>query len=892
MHSTLSLSMVSVILVGMQNKSEQPLQAKPPAATSPVLVEPDAKLADIQISVFDATGNKPLPTFRVIAGVHSGVSDEFEKRAGRPVVNWQPHTLRVGKDGDLLWPLAKAYDEMALRVEADGYQPQIWYWIRKKEGPKHIVFQLADDKGVVGRVLTPAGQPAAGATVALALAQRDAVLEEGRLRHADAPPAEKPGDQWRRPIFTKTDAEGRFRLPTEIEPAAVLIVHDSGVRETTYEAWANAPEARLAGWGRIEGRVLWKDKPGAKEAVSLIVHRDDYGYPGMVAQYGRTNTDGEGRFVFDRVLPGHVQLSLPMQASAGNADGVSEVIMDGMFIHLQVKAGEPTPAVIGGQGRQLTGQLKGRDSWEGVTLHMHPNAPHIGFPGDDEQWKAFSALQSGPLGPLLFRDKIKPAADGKFTIDNVLPGHYQIFVSAPGVENYAGYKQVRVEAEAPGPKPQLLELGEVQVKGAAPPAAKAAEKPVEKPAAAPPSDKRVEIRGQAVDSETGKPVAPLIVQGGKFDLADPSKVTWGYFEQRSSATTGSFSTSVTWGQGWTARVLADGYLPEPVLTSAPPEGKDEINITLKLRRGKLAKGRVLDHADKPVKGAAVFAIGPTGLNLAGGKAWQSWGDENKTAKFVLTDAAGKFEIAAGEAKSLAVSCETFDVWPTEIAAEGETTIKLPQPARVEVELNIEGAGDDGVFFYQLLGYQMKGFEHLESVREFPLKNGAKLTLPALAPGKYQFCRRVSHHLSDVGLGAMLDRQFFELKAGETTPIRFVRDKGTSVTGKLTWPEGAKLSGIIVSIQSTTKEKDPFGGHEWQTTYASQVALADGTFRTERLLPGKYLLTASAYTPLTPEQQRRTGIVGPSFQAEMPITVPESGEFKAPDLALKPMERGK
>jgi len=329
-----------------------------------------------------------------------------------------------------------------------------------------------------------------------------------------------------------------------------------------------------------------------------------------------------------------------------------------------------------------------------------------------------------------------------------------------------------------------------------------------------------------------------------------------------------------------------------VLTSAPPEGKDEINITLKLRRGKLAKGRVLDHADKPVKGAAVFAIGPTGLNLAGGKAWQSWGDENKTAKFVLTDAAGKFEIAAGEAKSLAVSCETFDVWPTEIAAEGETTIKLPQPARVEVELNIEGAGDDGVFFYQLLGYQMKGFEHLESVREFPLKNGAKLTLPALAPGKYQFCRRVSHHLSDVGLGAMLDRQFFELKAGETTPIRFVRDKGTSVTGKLTWPEGAKLSGIIVSIQSTTKEKDPFGGHEWQTTYASQVALADGTFRTERLLPGKYLLTASAYTPLTPEQQRRTGIVGPSFQAEMPITVPESGEFKAPDLALKPMERGK
>lgn len=866
----------------------------PGTPKSPILVAPDPMLTDIRVSAFDSTGNKPLPAFRVIAGVRSGVSGEFEKRSERPVVNWQPHTLKVGKDGDLLWPLAKAYDEMALRVEADGYQPQIWYWIRKQEGPQHIVFQLAEDKGIAGRVLAPDGKPASGATIALALAQRDAVLEEGRLRHADSPPADNPNDQWRRPIFAKTDAEGRFTLPSEIEPAALLVVHESGVRELAYDAWRKAPDMRLQDWGRIEGRVLWKDKPGADEPVSLTVHRDDYGYPGMVGQHSRTKTDREGRFAFERVLPGHVQLSRPIKATEGNAGGISEVIMDGMFTHLQVKPGEPTQAVIGGQGRQLTGKLTGRDSWEGVTLHMHPNAPHIGFPGDDEQWKAFSALQSGPLGPLLFRDKITPAADGTFTIDNVLPGLYQVFVSAPGVENYAGYKQVRVEAEIAGVKPKLQELGEVQVKGKEPakPAEKGAEKPADKPAPAPPSDKRVEVRGKAVDAETGKPVAPLIVQGGKFEPGDPTKITWGYFEQRSSATSGDFSTSVTWGQGWTARVLADGYLPEPVLTSAPPEGKDEITVTLKMRRGKLVKGTVLDHAGKPVKGAAVFAVGPTGLNLAGGKAWQSWGDENKSAKSVLTDASGRFEIPAGEAKSLAVSCEAFDVWPTEIAAEGETTIKLPQPSRVEVELNIDGAGDDGVFFYQLLGYQMKGFERLESIREFRLKNGGKLTLPALAPGKYQFCRRVSHHLTDVGMGAMLDRQFFELKPGETKSIRYVRDKGARVSGKLNWPAGAKLSGTIVTIQSTTKKKDPFGGHEWETTYASDVALADGTFITERLLPGKYLLVAEAYTPLTPEQQRRTGIIGPSFRAETTITVPETGEYKTPDLALKPVERGR
>jgi hypothetical protein len=43
-----------------------------------------------------------------------------------------------------------------------------------------------------------------------------------------------------------------------------------------------------------------------------------------------------------------------------------------------------------------------------------------------------------------------------------------------------------------------------------------------------PEVKTVSIRGKAVDDETGKPVAPLIVQAGKFDPADPTKVTWGY----------------------------------------------------------------------------------------------------------------------------------------------------------------------------------------------------------------------------------------------------------------------------------------------------------------------------------------------------------------------------
>ena len=831
----------------------------------------------IRISVFNSTGDKAIPAFRVIAGVPApGIADEYEKRTGKAVVNWQPHTVKVGKDGEYIWPLDKAYEEMALRVEADGYVPQVYLWLKKAAGPQHLTFQLAADAGVKGRVLQPGGKPAAGATVALAMPQRDAVWEEGRLRGSDKLLPEKPGDRWRVPIFVKSDAEGRFELPTEPEPAAVLIVHESGVRELAYDEFQKSPEVTLQRWGRIEGRVLWKDKPGAGEPLTLSVHRDEYGYPGMVASYAKTQSDAEGRFVFDRVLPGHVQLSRPIQISPTDPSA-GAWNFDGLIQHVQVKPGDPTEVVLGGKGRKVTGKLTGRDSCEGVTFHFHPNAPHIGFGGDDAAWKAFGEFQKSAMGPLFFRDKQPVNADGTFTIENMLPGHYQIFFAAPGERAHLASSKITVEPEVVGKDPAVLDVGAIPVKVDKPAAAA--------PAAAKPPVKTVTIRGKAVDDETGKPVAPLIVQAGKFDPADPTKVTWGFSENRSGATDGSYSTTVRWAEGWTARILADGYLPQPILTKAPPEDKDEIEVLVRLKRGRLIRGQVFDHKDKPVKGMAVYAVGPTGVNVAAGKAWSSWGEEDPTPKPVLTDDAGRFEIAAGEAKKLAVSGSAIDTWPSEIAAEGDTIIRLPEPAKVEIQLDIEGAEKESQVFLQLLVSHMKGFEGVRLERTLPIGNGGKLMLPALPPGKYQFCRSVSNNLGMIGVGTMLERQFLELKPGETKTINYVRAKGARVRGQLTLP-AEKLMGIVVRINAEKAEKDPFDKHEWTTTYASQTVNEDGSYLTERLAPGTYVLQAEAYVPLTPEQQFRTGLIVPPYSTSAKIEVPESGELVVPELKLE------
>ncbi len=418
-------------------------------------------------------------------------------------------------------------------------------------------------------------------------------------------------------------------------------------------------------------------------------------------------------------------------------------------------------------------------------------------------------------------------------------------------------------------------------------AAMQAEQPAKKSAA-----KTTTIRGKVLDDATGEPIGKLIVQGGKFDLADPEKVRWGYSESRSSARDGSFSATVRWAEGWTARVVADGYVPQPVLASAPPEGKDDIEVTIRLKRGPKVSGVVLDHDGKPLKDAAVFAIGPTGLNLAAGQAWSSAGDKNEEAKPARTDEQGRFELPTGDAKSLAISHVTFDAWPAAIPASGEVTIRLPTPARVDLELAIDGADKESVIFYQLLTEGRTEFAGLRLERNVKMANPGKLSLATLPPGRYQLCRSVRNRLGEIGIGALLERQFFELKAGETKSIHFVRETGARVRGKATWPADTKLMGIVISVRSERAEKGPFDKHEWTTVYASQTAVADGTFLTERIAPGKYLLVADAYTPLKPEQRFQTGVIGPSYRAQITIDVPADGELKVDDLALKPIGAGK
>ena len=198
-------------------------------------------------------------------------------------------------------------------------------------------------------------------------------------------------------------------------------------------------------------------------------------------------------------------------------------------------------------------------------------------------------------------------------------------------------------------------------------------------------------------------------------------------------------------------------------------------------------------------------------------------------------------------------------------------MRLPEPARVEINLDIDGADKESNIYYELIVSQTPKFMDLplRSERSVKIANPGTLVLAGLPPGKYQLCRK---------RGRMLELQMFEITSGEVKTINYVRPKGARVRGKVTWPADAKLMSIQVTVVG-------------ETVYAALTPGEDGTFLTERIPPGRHQLVAYAYKQLTPEEMKRLGAIAPSYNAQITIDVPADGEVKVGDLDLKLIRRG-
>jgi len=435
--------------------------------------------------VVDATTGKPIPELIALAGTNHMEDIGWQ---------WQSHTIHAFNDGKLQWPPPdrRGYREQVLRVEAEGYKPFLTPPIKQLSGdeaprlggnpdvardlpgpyviygrpgePGTLDIRLERDPGVARRVLTPAGDSAVDAQIVVATAARTVRVKDGEITVRPLDPDASRRDRWSRPTAVTADRQGRFKLPTELSPAAVAIGHPTGFAAMSFEDLLDGADVILEPWGEIEGRVMWGNVPGVGETIDIGARtRVGRKFHLILSMHESVKTDAQGRFHVRKVPPGLAQVSRVMRPPG--TDGASYRPVQ----FVEVNAGKPTPLVFGGKGRPVIGEFSGRDNWEHVKIRLAPNAPPMGFMtgAKDPTWAAYGQFLASPAGKNYVKSDVAVKDDGSFRITDVPPETYQLFVDEireDGKTSRIGYTRFTIETIPGGESDEPFDLKTIGVR--------------------------------------------------------------------------------------------------------------------------------------------------------------------------------------------------------------------------------------------------------------------------------------------------------------------------------------------------------------------------------------------------------------------------------------------
>jgi hypothetical protein len=403
--------------------------------------------------VFDAATAAPIPRFRIILGVESTDG-----------VMWQGHRITHHEGGRFdLGPDERAWEQTRLRVEAEGYRPAVSRIVEKSEGVVVLEFALMADPGLEAVVHTPDGAPAAGAqaawsTLSHAAAGSGATITLSSDERLDA-------------RVVTADSQGGLRLPPESDAGTIIIAHPSGYAEVKPADLATAPVVVLRKWCRVEGQVLAGAKPVPGQTVRIYHCGSQNGDSTTLTWADEAITGAGGRFTCDRVIQG--RLVIDRVFNGGGVEGS----VNGLATTIEVRERETTHVKLGGPGRTVLGRFEAPKDldvpidWSKVHARLALNAPHVGFPQDNETWKTYGAFLQTDEGKAYYRDFLPVGPDGSFRVEGVPTGVYQLFlwVTGPAVgkpagtdTHYAtGYGRIEVEPPSHGRNGEPIDLGTI-----------------------------------------------------------------------------------------------------------------------------------------------------------------------------------------------------------------------------------------------------------------------------------------------------------------------------------------------------------------------------------------------------------------------------------------------
>jgi uncharacterized GH25 family protein len=288
----------------------------------------------LQISgrVVDFDTRTPLPSFRVEPGILHG--DHHD---------WNPTLATNGQNGSYAITLPKREFPHLVRIEADGYYPEISPPFKDDDEEDVADFALKRGQPISGTVLSPGGQPLAKAQAALCLEDTVTVLAEAQFAGVE------------RGRLSETDAQGRFLFQPRRGVKMIAAAHQQGYAEVSLDDFQESKVIRLAPWGRMTGVLHVGNSPGTNELVQLV--RVGSFNPQFQINGFTALTDSQGRFTFERLPPGRHIIGRFIESQFSHGQAVT------------LKAGETTQIVLGEGGRTVTGRMVAADGraldWEG-----------------------------------------------------------------------------------------------------------------------------------------------------------------------------------------------------------------------------------------------------------------------------------------------------------------------------------------------------------------------------------------------------------------------------------------------------------------------------------------------------------------------------------------------
>ena len=330
-------------------------------------------------------------------GADQGVPGRPGGRRDQGQMFWNRNESFIAADGR--YEIRQTWGDSAhlIRIEADGYQAAVSRDIQSNEGTIAIDFELKRGKDVVAKVVTPRNVAAAGAKVALGGPGAQIHVENGDI-----------SDSQTYSPRTATDDSGRFHFPAQDKDFQLVITHPSGFALVKSTPEWTARIIRLEPWSRVEGTFRIGKAPAANVPIEIDVGRlDSYGanVPNIFTQH-RATTRPDGRFVFERVIPGKGRIGRRITFMVD--EGATEVA-SAYMIGADFPSGKTVHIDLGGIGRPVVGRLQ----------------PPEGFTGKVRWNFADITVVGGEKSPYY---TVTVDREGKFRIDDVPAGDYLLSV--------------------------------------------------------------------------------------------------------------------------------------------------------------------------------------------------------------------------------------------------------------------------------------------------------------------------------------------------------------------------------------------------------------------------------------------------------------------------------